>query len=80
MTTCTQCGGSGSIRTTSSTVGGLVHSPDRVDAKCPTCDGLGAVDDPQMDRLIMAVEHIAVELTNLRHIAERDEHSRGYPK
>ena len=67
MIRCTKCHG----------VGGYKIGEKEV--TCTQCGGLGAVNDPQVDLLVMALEQVAVELMNLRYIAERWEHGRGYP-
>ena len=70
MIRCTKCHGEGSYE---------IDGPHRRETvTCQKCKGLGAVDGPQEERLIEALNKIAEELGNLRHIAEREERSGGY--
>lgn len=64
MIKCTKCRGDGAI------ILGGQHRRQTV--TCTNCNGLGAVDGPQEERLIEAVEKVAEELKNIRLCAERE--------
>lgn len=65
MIICTICDGKGRL----ADVAGM--------RRCEQCDGSGMLIDPQLERLIKAVEKVAQELGTLCHIAEREERGRG---
>lgn len=68
MMKCTECDGRG-------TVGYYAEGGRR---PCTNCGGVGAVNDPQLERLIGAVKKAADELSNLRIIAEQRARREGH--
>ena len=65
MIVCTYCDGKGRIMNPASFASGSSS------VRCEQCDGAGVLIDPQLERLIEAVEKVAKELADIRYIGEQ---------